>query len=83
MALYFEHGGQAGLVLEFLQRFLQRGLNVIGVGPGSKMHQQLAHVIDAFAQTGVEFIQCHLDLAGLRLVRCAAHQLHLNFQKCQ
>ena len=76
-------GRQAGLVLELLQRFLQGLPNVLGVGAGAEMHQQLAHVADTFAQPGVQFVQRLRHLHRLAFLGGCAQQLHLYFQEHQ
>ncbi|MNV83990.1 hypothetical protein D3C71_1778330 [compost metagenome] len=43
--------GQTGLVFELGQRGAQCGSDVLGIGAGAEMHQQLAHIRQAFAYT--------------------------------
>ena len=82
-ALHLQQRRQAGLVLELLQRFLQRPLHINGVGACSKMQQQFAHIVNAFAQAGVQFIERRLHLQRLLLLCGGSQQLNLNFEKCQ
>ena len=83
VAMHGQVRRQAGLVLEFLQGFLQRLLNVVGVGAGAEMHQQLAHVADALAQPDIEFVQRLVHLRGLAFLGGDAQQLQLDFEKHQ
>ena len=54
---------QPGLVLELAQRGQQRGLDVLGVGAGAEVHQQLAHVAVVLAHTSLApRVQCRVVL---------------------
>jgi len=72
VAVQLQPGGQPGLVLEFLQSFLQRRLDMVGVGAGAEVHQQLAHVVDAFLQAQLQLFQGGLHLVVLLLLHRAA-----------
>ena len=45
---------QARLMPELLQGLLQSFFDVIGIGTGPKVHQQLAYIVHAFTQTGIQ-----------------------------
>jgi hypothetical protein len=73
---------QAGLVFELLQGLLQCLFDVIGIGPGAEMHQQLAHVVDAFPNPSVQLIQ-GLSPCPAAPLRRVAQQLDLDLHEGQ
>jgi hypothetical protein len=83
VALDREVRRQAALVLELLQRRAQCGCDVFGARAGAEVHQQLAHVGQAFLHAGVEFAQRAFDVRGVLAFERAAQQADLDLQECE
>ena len=83
LAVHVQRALEAGLVLELAQRGHERGLDVLGVGAGAKVHQQLAHVAVAFAHAQIDFAQHVLHLLRIAAGDGVAHELHLDFQESE
>ncbi|MCY1380993.1 hypothetical protein D9M69_688600 [compost metagenome] len=83
MPHHAQRGGHAGLVLELGQRGAQGRFNILVVGAGAKVHEQLAHVGITLAHADIQLADAAVAFGLVATVHGVAQQLRLDLEEGQ